>query len=80
MKTEREHRMTEVFGRLAPGADLEAARTELRAVHASMLAAYPEAHSQNAGFRIDARLLRDQITERARTVMWVLLPASALCL
>ena len=29
----RVHRMTELFGRLAPGADLEAARTELRAVH-----------------------------------------------
>jgi hypothetical protein len=57
--------MTEVFGRLAPGADLEAARTELRAVHASILAAYPEAYSQNAGFRIDARLLCDQIASES---------------
>ena len=32
--TGRVHRMTELFGRLAPGADLEAARAELRAVHA----------------------------------------------
>jgi putative ABC transport system permease protein len=42
MVTGREHRMTEVFGRLAPGADLDSARAELRAVYARMLAAYPE--------------------------------------
>jgi hypothetical protein len=34
----------EVLGRLAPGADLEAARAELRAVCAAMLAPYPEAY------------------------------------
>jgi predicted permease len=78
MKTGREHRMTEIFGRLAPGADLEAARAELRAIHGSIVAEYPEAYSDKAGFRIDARLLRDQITDRARTVLWVLLAASAL--
>ena len=33
MVTGREHRMTELFGRLAPGADVESARAELRAVH-----------------------------------------------
>ena len=36
MVTGREHRMTELFGRLAPGADVEAARAELRAVHGSI--------------------------------------------
>ena len=34
----RVHRMTELFGRLAPGADLESARAELRAAHGAMLA------------------------------------------
>src|SRR5215475_10677176 len=33
MVTGRVHRMTELFGRIAPGADLEQARAELRAVH-----------------------------------------------
>jgi putative ABC transport system permease protein len=78
MKTGREHRMTELFGRLAPGSDLDAARAELKAAHASMVAAYPEAYSNKAAFRIDARLLRDQIADRARTVLLVLLAASAL--
>ena len=34
MVTNRSHRMTELFGRLAPGVSLEAARAELTAVHA----------------------------------------------
>jgi putative ABC transport system permease protein len=74
----RVHRMTELFGRLAPGADIDAARAELRAAHAAMLKSYPEAYPQQADFRIDAVGLRDQITSSARTVLLVLLAASAL--
>jgi putative ABC transport system permease protein len=74
----RVHRMTELFARLAPGADLEAARAELRAAHGAMLAAHPEAYPKQADFRIDAVRLRDQITSSARTVLLVLLAASAL--
>ena len=78
MVTGRVHRMTELFGRLAPGADLEAARAELRAVHGAMLKEHPEAYPPKADFRIDAVRLRDQITSPARTVLLVLLAASAL--
>jgi len=78
MVTGRVHRMTELFGRLAPGADLEQARAELRAVHGAMVKQHPEAYSAKADFRIDAVRLRDQITSRARTVLLVLLAASAL--
>ncbi|HEV3062673.1 MAG TPA: FtsX-like permease family protein, partial [Vicinamibacterales bacterium] len=78
MVTGRVHRMTELFGRLAPGRDLEAARAELHAVHAAIVKEHPEAYSAKADFRIDAVKLRDQITSRARTVLWVLLAASGL--
>src|SRR5918996_363807 len=78
MKTGREHRMTELFGRLAPGAALESARAELQAAHAAIVSAYPEAYSKKADFRISAVRLRDQITSQARTVLLVLLAASAL--
>ena len=74
----RVHRMTELFGRLAPGADIDGARAELRAAHAAMLKSYPEAYPQQADFRIDAVRLRDQITSSARTVLLVLLAASVL--
>src|SRR5206468_5304964 len=42
MLTGREHRMTEIFGRLAPNVELEAARAELTTFHAGMVAAHPE--------------------------------------
>jgi predicted permease len=74
----RVHRMTELFGRLAPGVELESARAELRAVHGAIIKEHPEAYPQNADFRIDAVPLRDQITSPARTVLLVLLAASAL--
>jgi putative ABC transport system permease protein len=74
----RVHRMTELFGRLAPGADLDAARAELRAVHGAIVKEYPEAYSPQADFRIDAVRLRDQIIAPARTVLLILLAASVL--
>src|SRR2546423_1286894 len=76
MVTGRVHRMTELFGRLAPGADLESARAELRVVEAAMIKTHPESYPQNADFRIDAFGLRDQITSSARPVLLVLLAAS----
>jgi predicted permease len=74
----RVHRMTELFGRLAPDADIETARAELRAAHGAILSEFPEAYPASADFRIDAVRLRDQITSSARTVLLVLLAASAL--
>jgi putative ABC transport system permease protein len=74
----RVHRMTELFGRLAPGSDLESARAELRAVHGAIITAHPESYPKEADFRLDAVRLRDQIISPARTVLLVLLAASAL--
>ena len=78
MVTGREHRMTELFARLAPGADVESARAELRAVHGAIIKEHPEAYPPKNDFRINAVRLRDQITSRARTVLLVLLAASGL--
>ena len=78
MVTGRVHRMTELFGRLRPGANLEAARAELRGVHAAMVKAHPEAYPKKGDFRVDAVQLRDQIASPARTVLLVLLAASGL--
>jgi len=78
MVTGRVHRMTELFARLAPGATLDQARVELRSVYATMKKDHPDAYSKQADFQISAKLLRDQITSGARTVLLVLLAASAL--
>ena len=74
----RVHRMTELFGRLAPGTDIETARAELRTVHGSMLQQHPESYPKNGDFRIEAVKLREQVTSSARTVLLVLLAASVL--
>jgi putative ABC transport system permease protein len=78
MVTGRIHRMTELFGKLAPGVTLDQARTELRTAYASMQRDHPEAYPDHGGYRVDARMLRDQITSGARTVLLVLLAASGL--
>jgi putative ABC transport system permease protein len=78
MVTGRIHRMTELFGRLAPGVTLDQARSELRAAYATMQKDHPEAYAKEADFRIGAKPLRDQITSGARTVLLVLLAAAGL--
>jgi len=74
----REHRMTEVFGRLAPGAELDAARAELRTAYGSMVTAHPETYKPEDHYRIDVTRMHDQINSRANTILWVLFAASGL--
>ena len=78
MVTGRVHRMTELFGRLAPGATIESVRAELRTINARLAHDHPEAYSPKAHFDIEVTRLRDQITSRARTVLLVLMAASLL--
>jgi predicted permease len=78
MVTGRIHRMTELFGRLAPGATLDQARAELRSAYSAMKNDHPEAYAKEADFQIGVKLLRDQITSGARTILLVLLAASGL--
>jgi putative ABC transport system permease protein len=77
MVTSRVHRMTELFGRLAPGASLEEARAELTTVHAAMMREHPEAYSAKADMQLRVATLRNQIAAPARMVLLVLLAAAA---
>jgi putative ABC transport system permease protein len=74
----RVHRMTELFGRLAPGITVDQARAELRTVYKTMTEQHSEAYSKQADSQINATMLREQITSGARTVLLVLLAASGL--
>jgi len=74
----REHRMTEVFARLAPGATVEQARSELRTVHGAMVAAHPEVYKPGDHYSIDVTRMHDQINARANTILWVLFAAAGL--
>ncbi len=77
MVTNRTHRMTELFGRLAPGATIEAARAELTSVHAALMREHPEAYSPKGDVQLHVSTLRDQIAAPARTILLVLLAAAA---
>jgi putative ABC transport system permease protein len=78
MVTGREHRMTEVFGRLAPGATLDSARSELQTVYSGMTLAHPETYKPNDHYQIAVTRMHDQINSRANTILWVLFAASGL--
>jgi predicted permease len=76
MVTERTHRMTELFGRLAPGATVAEARAELDAAHAAMVRQYPEAYAPSARTALVVRPFADQVTAPARNVLFMLLAAA----
>ncbi|MBB6145358.1 putative permease [Silvibacterium bohemicum] len=78
MVTGREHRMTEVFGRLAPAASLDTARAELRTAYSAMVAAHPEVYKSSDHFQIDVKRMHEQINSRANTILWILFAASGL--
>lgn len=78
MVTGRTHRMTQVFARLAPGADLDSARAELNTVYATMLAAHPETYKTNDHFQLTVTRMHDQINSKAKTILWVLFAAAGL--
>ena len=78
MVTGRSHRMTEVFGRLAPGATLEQARSELNTVYSSMTKAHTEEYHPTDHYQISVTRMHDQINAKANTILWILFAASAL--
>ena len=78
MVTGREHRMTEVFARLAPGKEVEAARAELRTAYSAMLLAHPDVYKAADHYQIDVTRMHQQINARANTILWVLFAASGL--
>jgi putative ABC transport system permease protein len=74
----RVHRMTELFGKLAPDATIDQARAELNTVSANMIREHSDAYSPTADTRISAVHLKEQITSGAKTVLLVLLASSLL--
>jgi len=77
MVTLRTHRMTQLFGRLAPGKTIDDARAELRAIHTGLESEYPDAYPERADMRVVVAALRDQIAAPARPVLLILLASAA---
>src|SRR5208282_4644435 len=78
MVTGREHRMTEVFGRLAAAANFDSANAELHTVYSSMLVAHPDVYKPSEHYTLTVNRIHDQINSNANTILWVLFAASGL--
>lgn len=74
----REHRMTEVFARLAPQSSVDSARAEIARAYDSIRQDHPEAYPAQGTFTIRTVPLREHLTTNARTVLIVLFAAALL--
>ena len=73
----RTHRMTEIVGRLAPGATLDEARAQVATVYARMKSEYKESYDPGSHFRVAVLPFKDALGERARLTLWLLMAAAA---
>ena len=73
----REHRMTEVIARLAPGATLDQARTEVAAVYARMQRDHSKLYDTSVRQRVEVLPFKEAIGERAKLTLWLLMGAAA---
>ena len=73
----RSHRMTEMIARLAPGAAVEQARTEMAAVYARMQREHTDAYNPGAHYRVAVIPFKEALGERARLTLWLLMAAAA---
>lgn len=76
----RQIRMLNVFGRLNPGESLEHCKTDLATVSTHLSKDFPESYPQTAGFVALPSLLRTDLTQEARPLIFVLLGAAAFVL
>jgi putative ABC transport system permease protein len=73
MQQQRQHRMTDVYAHLAPGATPAAAQGELRQIAARLHETYPDAYPKGSGFDTIATPWKEELTAKARPTLIVLL-------
>src|SRR6185436_8132156 len=73
MQDERQHRMTDVYARLAPGQTPGAAQAELRQISNRLHETYPDSYRTSQGFDVVVTPWKDELTAKARPTLMVLL-------
>ena len=73
----RQHRMTELVARLAPGATVKQARSEVETVYTRMRNDFKEAYNPAAHFQVAVIPFRKVMGERASLTVWLLMAAAA---
>jgi putative ABC transport system permease protein len=72
----RTGRMMSLFGRLKPGATAEQSRADLKLIASRFERDHSDSYAKAGGFTSTSGLLREELTRRARTTLWVLLAAA----
>jgi putative ABC transport system permease protein len=76
----RNARLLTVFGRLKSGVQLEQAQADLNTTANNLQAAYPETYPKSEGYAAQVVRLEDDLTERARPTLMILLATAGLVL
>jgi predicted permease len=76
----RTHRMTQVVARLAPGATVEQARSEVETVHARMRSEFPAMYDPGSHYRVAVIPFKEVLGERARLTLGLLMGAAGFVL
>ncbi|HJU75983.1 MAG TPA: ABC transporter permease [Gemmatimonadaceae bacterium] len=76
----RTHRMTQMIARLAPGATIEQAKTEVAAVRQRVQAQFKDAYDPGSGYRVTLIPFQQVMGERAKLTLWLLMGAAAFVL
>jgi predicted permease len=80
MNTDRVHRMTELFARLAPNTTVERARDDVNRVAATMFKDHPEIYQKAAQYVVSVSPLRSAVNERAALMFSLLMGAAGFVL
>jgi predicted permease len=80
MVTERTHRMSELFARLAPNTTVDQAREEIGRISSNMFRDHPEAYNKQSRFAVSILPLRTALNERASLMFSLLMGAAAFVL
>jgi predicted permease len=73
----RTHRMTEILARLAPGATLDQARSQVAAVYGRMQHDHPDAYDPGSHYRVTVIPFKEALGDRARATLWLLMAVAA---
>jgi predicted permease len=73
MRDARNHRMTNIFARMAPGATLAATRAELESINGEVRRQYPGEYDPNLGYGIEAVPWGAELTREGRSTFLFLM-------
>jgi putative ABC transport system permease protein len=80
MVTGRTHRMTQMIARLAPGATVDQARSEVAGITARVHHDFPEAYDAGSEYKVTLTPFQEILGQKAKLTLWLLMGAAAFVL